>query len=152
MSIEQLKADLKAITERLAIDPPNSVTAMGAFLQESLLPWLESSTDELEDMDENIEDLVHQSADILHADSADVLATVVAGGIALATELGKRVGNDAKWLRAIKEYRSVADRAKEILEEATIVDDDEEDDEDVTAAPAPAPDAGAGTVQEGNAE
>ena len=150
MSIEQLKTDLKGISDSLATHPPNSVTAMVTFLQDSLMPWLEASTDEQQEMDENIEDLVHQSADILHQDSADVLATVVAGGLALAAELGKRVGNDAKWLRAIKEYKAVADRAQEILEDATIVDDEEEDD---VNAPAPA-DAGNGeaTVKEGNAE
>ncbi len=127
MSIETLKLDLKQITEQAQIVSTGPEVA--AFLQNNLLPWFESLIEEVSEMDDSIEDVVHQSVDVLHEDSAEVFAGIIASGTIIASELQTRVGNDARLLAVIREWRALAKQGTEILDEIVIPDDEDGDDE-----------------------
>lgn len=137
MSIEQLKTDLKSISQQVAANPPDTTPAVVTFLQDNLIPWLESFVDETQEMDESIADLVHQAVDVLHPESAAVFASIIAGGLALASELATRAGNDARLLKAIKEYRDLAKQGRVLLEELTLIDDTDGDAEDAVGDDTP---------------
>lgn len=124
MSIAQLKQDLTQITEAATasnLDP-------AAYMRDNLLPWMESLVNEVNEMDGAIEDLVHESADVLHEENGAVFAGIIAGGLALATELAQRAGNDPRLIKIIREYRDLAKQGSAILEEIVLPDD--EDDEE----------------------
>jgi hypothetical protein len=139
MSIDESKTDLQKIITALTSTPPATALELTSFLQDNLLPWLEALTHEVGEMDQAIEDLVHESVDVLHSENAAVFAGVVAGGLALATELATRIGGDQRLLAVIRDFRRLAVQAKEILEEIVIPDDEEdgpdEDDEEDDPAP-----------------
>jgi hypothetical protein len=140
MSIRQSKTDLQQIVTELTSTPPATALELTSFLQDNLLPWLEALTHEVGEMDQVIEDLVHESVDVLHSDNAAVFAGVIAGGLALATELATRIGGDQRLLAVIRDFRQLAVQAKEILEEIVIPDDEEEEedeDEDEDDKPPP---------------
>jgi hypothetical protein len=144
MSLEQSKTDLKQIVSALTSTPPTTALEVTSFLQDNLLPWLEALTNEVGEMDQAIEDLVHESVDVLHSENGAVFAGVVAGGLALATELATRIGNDQRLLAVIRDFRQLAGQAKEILEEIVIPDDedDEEDDDEDETPGEPTPKGG----------
>lgn len=129
MSIETLKQDLRDNVAHLNSIDPTAPALMG-HLQNSLWPFLESLCEELDEMDESLEDVVHQSADVLHTDTAEVFAAIIAGGAVVAAELRKRVGNDAKLLAVIKEFNENLAQGREILAEITLPDAEGEEDSD----------------------
>jgi len=137
MSIEQLQQDLTQIMGRLLANPPTTTADLVLFLSDNLLPWLQSQAEELGEMDEAIEDVVHQSVDVLHPESGEVFAGIITSGTAIAAELATRAGNDARLLKVIKEFRTLAARGTQLLEEIVLEDDedDDEDDEDDDDAP-----------------
>jgi len=133
MSIDQLKADLLAITSRL-----EHAQDIAGWIRDDLLPYLESQANEMAAMDEAIGDIFHQSEDVLHSESAAIFAAVITSGLVLAAELKTRIGNDRRLLRVIEEFGGLAKQAQELLGEITLVDEeeddvDEEDDEDKPA-------------------
>ena len=143
MSIETLKQDLKQVTlaiQKDALGPLVSAEDLAKFLRDNLLPWLEAAAEEVGEMDESIEDLVHQTPDVLHTDSSELFASVIAGGILLVNELRTRVGNDGRLLKLIREWTVQAKQAGELLEDITIPDEDgEEEGDEVPATPTAAP-------------
>jgi hypothetical protein len=147
MSIMQLQADLKELMGRLLAEPPATTPALVLWLQDNLLPWLQSQSEELGEMDEAIESIIHDSVDVLHPESGAVFAGIITSGLAIATELAARAGNDQRILTVVKEFRVLAVQGKEILEEIVLDDEDDEDDEDEDEeeddeAPAPANNGG----------
>ncbi len=130
MSIEQVQADLKEIMGRLLAEPPTSTPEVVIFLRDNLLPWLQSAAEEWGEMDEAIEDIVHQSVDVLHSESGAVFAGIITSGLAIATELATRAGQDQRLLRVIKEFRALAAQGKQILEEIVLEEDDDDDEGD----------------------
>ncbi len=133
MSIEQLREDLKQITG--AAGGMAGDIGVASFLQDNLLPWLESLTHEVSEMDGAIEDLVHESADVLHSENAAVFAGIIAGGLAIAAELTTRIGNDQRLLAVVRDFRQLAVQGREILEEIVIPDEDEDEDEEAEDGP-----------------
>lgn len=133
MSIEQLKNDLNQITnscESTSEDSPS----LKSWMVNNLLPWAAALTDEMEEMDGVLEEVVEQSEDVLHTESGQVFAGIIAGGLVIATELGQRAGNDQRVLKLIKEFRALAQKGTDLLEEIVIAespaeDDDAEDDD-----------------------
>jgi hypothetical protein len=142
MSIEQLQQDLKDLMGGLLASPPDSTAGLVLFLQDNLLPWLQTQAEELGEMDEAIEDIVHQSAPVLDAESGAVFAAIITSGMAIATELATRAGNDQRLLRVIKEFKTLAAQGTQILEEIVLEDDEgededeESDDDELEEAPA----------------
>ena len=134
MSIETLKQDLQQVTAAIA---STTLIDFSTFMQSQLLPWLESLVDEVSEMDESIEDLVHQSVEVLHTESAEVFAGLIAGGAMIATELLTRAGDDKRLIAMVKEWRALATQGKAILEEIVIPDDEEEPDSDTDTETAP---------------
>lgn len=129
MSIDTLRQDLRDIINAA---PKGGALATAddavQFMRANLLPFLESLLDEVGEMDDSIEDIVHQSVDVLHADSAAVFAGIIEGGATLITELKTRCSGDARLLSMIKDWENLANQGREILEEIVIPED--EDDED----------------------
>lgn len=137
MSVEELQDDLRSLGEKLKADPPASVAGVVLWMQNELLPWLDNFTKEAEEIDEAVEDIVHQSAEILHQESGEVFAALIASGLAIATELVQRAGNDQRLLKIVREFREKAAEGKDILEEIVIEDPDEEEpDEEPEDKPA----------------
>jgi hypothetical protein len=116
---------------RVPIGPTTTALEVGSFLRDELLPFAETLVGEIGEMDEAIDDLVHQTPDVLHTESATVFASVLAAGSAIAAELRTRAGNDARLLRALREFDALVKEAKVILDDIVISDTDEEvgDDE-----------------------
>jgi hypothetical protein len=134
MSIETLKADLNDITasasahaleEKAGAAPP-----VWGWLRDNLLPWIQGMADEVEEMDEAIHDVVNQSVDVLHPESAEVFAAIIAAGATMAAELRTRVGDDRRLLKSISEYIALLGRGKELLEDIYISDDDDDGEDD----------------------
>lgn len=145
MSIEQLQGDLQQVVEAAtAIVSPDAILP---FLQNNLFPWLESMTEEMAEMDSAIEEAYHEMPDVLHSESAEVFAGIIASGTVLVAELRRRVGNDQRLLAMAKEWTQLAAKGKEILEEITIPDPEEGDEEtqpdgEPPALPPAAPEGG----------
>lgn len=129
MSLQELESDLKSLGEKLRMDPPASAAGVVLFLQNELVPWLQDLTKETVEIDESVEDLVHGSAEILHEESGAVFAGIIASGLAIATELAQRAGNDQRILKIIREFRQIAKEGSDILDEIVIPDPEDGDDE-----------------------
>lgn len=122
MSIEQLQKDLSTVTSKC----PGDLGAIPDYLHNFLLPFLESTVEELSAVDEVVYGLVHDAEDILHEESGAVFAGIITSGMAICTELAQRAGNDPRILKLVREFRDLAKQGKEILEEIVMVDDAED--------------------------
>ncbi len=127
MSIEQLQADLKAVIGRVPTGPLTTAAEMGSFLKNDLLPFIESTVDEMAEMDDNIGDLVTSAEDVLHEENATVFAGIITGGLALVRELedlAAKTGDGQRLKPLIKEWRELAKQGGELLEDITMPDPD----------------------------
>ncbi len=142
MSIQQLNEDLQGIT-KAAREPGALATSegIGKFLQESLLPWLESQLEEIDGIDESLEDVIARSVDVLHPSSSAMLLALIEGASLLIGELKTRAATDQRIQKAIREWVVLARDARAHIEEVTVSgeDDPEEDDEEEAAPSADAP-------------
>lgn len=152
MTIEVLQTDFKQLEE--AVEKPANPTLEGVwdFLRDQLVPWLGSATSEIAEIDEAVEEAYHGMPDLLHEETAEVFAGIIASGKILMAELRKRVGNDRRILSMITEWNKLAEQGAEILEEITIEDpeaDPEPDADQPDADPpdAPEPDAAAAPTE-----
>lgn len=143
MSIETLKEDLKAVAGALPSGPLTTAAEMAAYMKNNLLPFIESTVTEMEEMDGTIEDLVTQTPDVLHEEAAATFMGVITGGLALVAELeglAAKTGDGPRLKPLIKEWRDLAEQASELIEEITIPDPDADPDD---AAETPAVEAAA---------
>lgn len=129
MSIEQLKEDLKAVIGRVPTGPLTTAAEIGGYLKNDLLPFIESTVGEMEEMDGTIEDLVNQAQDVIHDATAQVFLGIITSGLLLVRELRTRVGSDRRLLDACKEWEDLARQGSELLEDITIPDDEDEEQE-----------------------
>lgn len=129
MSIEQLQDDLKQVIGAVPSGPLVTAPEIAAYLKNNLLPLVESTVDELAEVDGSVGDLVTQAQDVLHEDSAQVFAGIIASGKVLISELRTRIGNDHRLLKAIKEWEELAKEGAQLLDDITIPDDEEEQPE-----------------------
>lgn len=147
MSIEQLKTDWDLIKQSAAEKfgkSPALATAndLAQFLSGDLLPWMESFLEEVAEIDESVGTLVLKQDDVLHEESAEVFAGIIASGrVLIGTELRTRVGNDRRLLKAIEEWMGLAEDGEAILNDVTVPDPDDdgedlEPEEPDVAAPA----------------
>lgn len=130
MSIEQLQKDLGTVTSKC----PSDLGAIPDYLHNYLLPFLETTVEELSAVDEVVYGLVHEAEDILHEESGAVFAGIITSGMAICTELAQRAGNDSRIMKLVREFRDLAKQGKEILEEIVMVDDDGEPEPEVAEA------------------
>lgn len=132
MSIEQLKEDLKAVIGRVPTGPLTTAAEMGGYLKNDLLPFIESTVGEIEEMDGTIEDLVLHTEDVLHEESATVFVAIITGGMALVKELedlAAKTGDSQRLKPLIKEWRALAEQGSELLEDITMPDPEPETEE-----------------------
>lgn len=127
MSIETLKSDLDDIVKS-ANELQQPQPDVFAWLTNHLLPWTQSLTEEVAEMDKAIQDLVDESVDVLHSDSAELFARIIAGGAKMAAELRTRVGDDRRVLKEVADYVALLGQGKSLLEEIYIADDEEEEE------------------------
>lgn len=137
MSIVQLQEDLLAVTNAIPQGPLVSAADLSNYLKNNLVPLLSATVSELEEMDGAIGDIVNQTEDVLHQESAEVFMGIIASGLLLINELATRVGDDRRLLGAIKEWRKVAKKGEELINNITIPDDEDEVDEDEAPTDAP---------------
>lgn len=124
MSIETLKQDLKQIGDALK-EQPDPID----YLRNNLVPFLESVISEISEIDESVEDVIHQSVDILHAESGAVFAGIIEGAQVLVNELKAVAASNQRVQGLIKDWNELADQGRAILDEV-VIGDDEDDDED----------------------
>lgn len=133
MSIETLQSDLKEIIARAKPGPgpeTRGADAAWSFITNDLLPWMETLTDEIGQMDEAVYAAVQGTEDVLHSDSAELIVGLIASGAVLIRELETRIGNDQRVLALIREYKTISKEVSSLVEEITIPDEpDEEPDE-----------------------
>lgn len=137
MSIESLKSDYEAIKRILKqMDGLTTVADLVNYLKYNLVPFVGAQNRELEEQASDISDMIDNAQDILHEESAELLAAIIQGARALIADLEPRLGpGDDAQRQAIKEWGSLAEQGEELLEEITIPDPDVDADPDV---PAPA--------------
>jgi hypothetical protein len=151
MSIETLKQDLAEVIKAAPRSNPGFTPGIDdvlSFLNNNILPWLESATEELAGVDEVVDDLVHQTPDVLHSENAELFGGIIVTGRALVAELRQRIGNDQRVGKLIKEWTALADEGMSVIEEIVIPDDEDGDDEEneepeTVAVPSTAVDGGA---------
>lgn len=148
MSIEQLQADLEQVATACPTGPLVSAPDVADFLRNNLIPFIAAHVGETSEMDEAIDNLVHQEPDILHEETAGVFASIITSGRVLADELYKRIGTDQRLRALIKEYRDLAAKGSEILDEITVMDP--EDPEEEEPAKEATPEVEAPPAAEGN--
>lgn len=132
MSIETLKEDLKAVAGALPTGPLTTAAEMATYMKNNLLPFIESTVTEMEEMDGTIEDLVTQTPDVLHEEAAATFMGVITGGLALVAELeglAAKTGDSQRLKPLIKEWRDLAEQASELIEDITIPDPDADPDD-----------------------
>ena len=134
MSIVQLQEDLQAISKAIPDGPLVSAAELRDYIRNNLVPFLSAQVSEVEEMDGAISDIVNQSEDVLHQESAEVFIAIITSGLLLINELATRIGNDQRLLAAIKEWKKVAKRGEEIVNDITIPDDEDEDPDEVEAS------------------
>jgi hypothetical protein len=141
MSIETLKADLQSIIKSTAFGSTENVETflinVRSLITDQLFPWLENVANEIGELDETVEDIVHQTAEVLHSDTSDMFAAVIAGAAPLMLELEKRAAGEPGVLNAIKEWRELANEASQVLDDITIPDPVEATDPSEQAAGEP---------------
>jgi hypothetical protein len=133
VSIENVQADLAANLEEVKnLSALSSVGDIVNHLKNTLWPFTENVVRELAEMDESLRDMYEGSEDTLQYESGKQLAAVVAGAMSLVADLERRAASEPQVLAAIKEWKSAAKGAIELLEEITLPEDeiDEVDDED----------------------
>jgi hypothetical protein len=135
MSIEQLKSDAAAVVAALPSGPLISAADMAAYMKNNLLPLFADLVDELGEMDAAVAELVTGSVDVLHTDSSTVFRTLIEGGTKIIADLQARISElggavTGELAQAIKEWASLAQEGREILEDVTFADADDEDDGD----------------------
>lgn len=129
MSIETLRKDLNDNLEALRGMAIPTADALKQHLVNSFWPFIESMVDEMDEIDEAVDDLVSGAPEILHSESAEVFSGIIVSGELLMTELSHRVGNDARILAMIKEWRGLARQGKSILEDIALPDPDPDPDD-----------------------
>lgn len=127
--IEELKNDLKLVTAAIPTGPLVTATEVSDYLRNNLLPFVESMLGDMEEIDDSVFALVHETEDILHSTNAAVFAAVIASSTVLVAELRKRIGNDRPLLKAVHEFNALVTKATAILNEITVPDEDEDEDE-----------------------
>ncbi len=137
MSIEELKSDHAAIEDKIRSMVPALTTApeLASFLQNELMPLLGNFVSELAEMDDTVQDIYTGADDILQPETGGLFAAAISGAMGILTVLEKRLVatnlEDAKILKALKEWKPIATEALETIQEITIPDtDDDEGDED----------------------
>lgn len=135
MSIETLKADLKANTDTLfALDPMTTTPGdLVKHLRETLWPFLESVVEEAAEIDECVADIISGAEDILQPETAEIFAAIITGAIAVAAALKGRINRetDPGLYKVVEELERNC-KAGEALMQEIVVDtgEDEEADED----------------------
>jgi hypothetical protein len=104
-----------------ALGPSPPPDIMWGFVVNELLPYLESLTQEVGEMDEALQEVVEEMPEALHGESAAVFAGIITSGRVLINELANRAGNDTRLQAAIREWRKIATKGEALLEEITIV-------------------------------
>ena len=137
MTIEALKSDLAQIAAAAPHDP----ALVPEFLRNNLLPFLESTMDELAELDDCVENLVEGTEPVLHEEQAAVFAGVIEGAAVLIAELKARAGTDRRILTLIAKWQELAKQARQIIDDITMwaPDGEAEGHGDVEASPAPTP-------------
>lgn len=135
MSIEQLESDTKAVVSALPTGGLISAADMAAFMKNNFLPLFTDLVDELKAMDGAIADLASGAVEILHRDNASVFLALIEGGAKVIADLKAKLlelgGKPSAELdQAIKEWNTLAEEGREILEEVTFVDTDDDEDQD----------------------
>lgn len=147
MSLEDLKADLATNMKEASVMSAGVMANPADLLrhlQNTLWPFLENLVGELEEIDDTVDDMYHSAEDILQPETAQLFATVIAGGMALVNELEKRLTMpaDAQIIAGIREWRRLAGESAQTIAEITVMpqadanqgddqdDDDDDDDED----------------------
>lgn len=134
MSLEELKSDHAAVSAKLRDMNPALTTApeLVAFLRDEFMPLHENMIGELAEIDETVHDIYTGAEDILQPETGQLFAAVVGGAVGIINKLKAKLVStnldDAKLLKAIKEWEPLAAEAAETLNEITIPDDDEDDD------------------------
>lgn len=130
MSIETLRADLKANLESLKTMALPTADALKSHLVNNLWPFIDAVVDEVDEIDESVEDMV-AGTEVIHTATGEIFTGLIVSGEVLVTELVQRAGNDQRILALVREWRELAKQGKDILEEIVIPDPDPEpDDED----------------------
>lgn len=139
MSVETLKADLKANLAELAQMSELTVSAADILkhLKGTLWPMLEAVVDETSEIDDCVADMIAGAEDILQPETAEVFAAIIAGAkvaaAAVRTNIPKEQNPQLHKIMDELEKNLVA--GEEIMKEIVIdpgddADDDDEDDED----------------------
>lgn len=132
-AVEALKNDLKEMIDRAAaLGSSPTPDVIWSFVTNEFLPYMESLTQEVGEMDEALQEVVEEMPEALHGESAAVFAGVITSGRVLINELAKRAGNDARLLAAIQEWRKLATKGEALLEEITIVVESPDADQEPT--------------------
>lgn len=147
MSLEQLRQDFKLVAAAI----PSSPEALGRFMADNLIPWLDGLLTEIGEQDEAIEDLVNHSADVLHEESAEVFAGIIAGGRAIAAELKTRAPTDRRILKLCSEYLELCTEGQALLEDITYIDPDPDADSDAEDPATPTAEAASTEMPSGAA-
>lgn len=131
MSIESLRADLVANVSQLAnLSALSTTEDVVNHLKFTLWPFLENVTTEMAELDEVAAELYNQSEDILQPESAKLFAAAIGGAMMLIGKLEKYAAGDAQLTAAINEWKPVAKKAGELIDEIAIPEEEEEDEED----------------------
>ena len=135
MSMETLAADLKAnIAEAAKLSGLSSMEEVTRHLKDVLWPTLEAVVEEMKEIDGCVADMVHGAPEMLHPESGEVFAGVIAGAVAVSAALKQRITREAEpaLYKVIDELEANCVEANGILEDIVLeeVDDDDDDDED----------------------
>lgn len=140
-TVDEMRADITRLADKVAMkDMPVDVRA---YLADNLWPFLEGVVDRLEEHDGLIDECIEQTEDVLHAETAQLIGKPIGVGMALCTELERRLGGtpvDMKVRAMVAEYRVSAKIALETLQDIAIPDDPDADDEPASPANQNGPD------------
>lgn len=133
MSIAELKSDLERNLADFNGEAFLTADDVKKYLKDTLWPFIANMAVELEDVDGCIGSILDETEDILHEETAKVLAAVVVGSKMMVAELAKRLVKhspaDQKLAQWLKSFKPTIQKAGEIIEEITIQDEEEEVDE-----------------------
>lgn len=131
MSLEELQADFATNTQAIkAIDPALATTGdVMRLIRDTIWPFQENLVNEMVELKEDIQDLVDGIEDILHAETAGIIAAPIYAAKALFAKFAPLITGKED-LKALKEWGKVADQALLTISEIVVADEDDDEDDD----------------------